>query len=225
MFIKGDNNMYIVQDDRHDVIGIFNSMINLGVEEFITMNYSPNEHIDSYCQTIGYDFKLSDMHDFIEKKILKSVTFKNNNEIKNDNQISLHVRCSDYLDAKKNNFHDCFDREVYLNKALSTIDCSINEITVFSDDIELVRTKYGKKLSERFDVIEYADKGNAEDDLIRMSLFKNKILWNSTYSYWSAFIGDVIYKNNEHNVLVPNKFSSIENSMSRINPKWTVIEV
>lgn len=225
MFIKGEDNKCIVQDDMHDVNGIFNSMVNLGVEGLITTQNQQNTHIESYCQHINSDFKLSDIHSFVEKYILNSITFKKHLNNTRDKGVSIHIRCSDYLDTKKNNFHNCFNREKYLRDALRRIYTNITDATVFSDDITLVKTQYGDILSERFHNVEYIIGGNAEDDLIKMALFKNKILWNSTYSFWGAFIGDVIYRNDNHNVFVPSKFSSIESSSSRINPKWSVIEV
>lgn len=76
----------------------------------------------------------------------------------------------------------------------------------------------------RFEVV-YSDNTTDIDDFIELSQMKNKILWNSTFSYWTAFISNVLYEDSYKNIFVPSKFTSKESNVSRINPKWTVIEV
>jgi hypothetical protein len=61
------------------------------------------------------------------------------------------------------------------------------------------------------------------DDFIELSCFKYKILFNSTFSYWTGFISNVLYKNNYTDIFAPAKFMSVGIDKSHVNPKWTII--
>lgn len=52
-----------------------------------------------------------------------------------------------------------------------------------------------------------------------------KVLWNSTFSYWSAFVGNVLFENSEKSVYVPSAFSKYEHARTRCDPAWNLVAV
>ena len=99
-----------------------------------------------------------------------------------------------------------------------------DEVHIFSDDLNLCKREYHKVLANRFKEIKYITKGSIPDDLVEISYYKNKIIWNSTFSFWGSFIGSVIY---DHTgvILCPDQFNDTEKLQTRGAPYWTYIKV
>jgi len=96
---------------------------------------------------------------------------------------------------------------------------------VFSDDIVECRNRYDNIFRERFSNITYETQQSGTEALVRLSVFRNKILWNSTFSYWAAFIGNVLNCNSYENVLAPSRFNTNEPMCNHLNPLWRIIYV
>lgn len=96
---------------------------------------------------------------------------------------------------------------------------------MFSDDIDTCRRIYGGILQNAFSEVSYAEGGSVVDDFVRLSCMRTKVLWNSTFSYWSAFIGNVLFEGSEKNVWVPSRFSCVESASTRCDPMWNFINV
>ena len=79
-------------------------------------------------------------------------------------------------------------------------------------------------LSKRFKKIKYITCGTIIDDFAELSHYKYKIIWNSTFSYWSSFISDIIY-NHTGIIACPSLFSDKEDSLTRCPPHWKHIPV
>lgn len=140
-----------------------------------------------------------------------------------DDVVAINIRNGDFLDPRICDLHDCFDRTDYLKRSIS--DDSIFELskaTIFSDDLGLCRKLYDHLLHERFAVVEYDEGGDVLGQFRRLTMYKNKIIWNSTFSFWSSFISDVIH-NYSGITIVPSKFTKDEFIQSRANPRWTIV--
>ena len=96
---------------------------------------------------------------------------------------------------------------------------------MFSDDIDTCRRIYGGILQNAFSEVSYAEGGSAVDDFVRLSCMRTKALWNSTFSYWSAFIGNVLFENSEKSGYVPSVFSKYEHALTRCDPAWNLVMV
>ena len=70
--------------------------------------------------------------------------------------------------------------------------------------------------------IEYNEETVFEKEFVRLSLFKNRINWNSTFSFWTSFIGNVVH---DHSgvTICPSKFSKTDCIKTRIDPRWTIV--
>ena len=59
------------------------------------------------------------------------------------------------------------------------------------------------------------------EQLLLMSKFKNIIISNSTFSWWSAYFASTIYGNN--NVYIPYKWFHNETDTKLIYKRWNVV--
>jgi hypothetical protein len=161
-----------------------------------------NAYVKGYFQTEKY-FKE------IRKTLLKEFTItKDNSEstksyvqqiTNSQNSCSLHIRRGDYVSNKKtNNIHGTCSLDYY-KKAIATIKKKQKNIQfyIFSDDI--VWTK--KNLIVKNAI--YVDhKCSPHEDMYLMSLCKNNITANSSFSWWGAWLN----KNQDKIVISPKQW-------------------
>jgi hypothetical protein len=157
-----------------------------------------NHYLDGYWQSEKY-FKhnresiLNDLKpsDELMDKLLKTPFI-------DTNVVSMHIRRTDYVTS--NGFHPVQSIEYY-QRALDIIG-DYDYIFVFSDDINWCRENLNFKniiFMEGFSDIE---------DLYLMSLCKNNIIANSSFSWWGAWLN----KNPNKKVIAPlNWFGSQSN--------------
>ena len=105
----------------------------------------------------------------------------------------------------------------YLNSLnyLKSITNSNFKIFVFSDDIKWCEENFGFLNNKTF----ISDNKDYED-LYLMSMCKNNIIANSTFSWWGAWLN----KNENKQVIIPSKWFGISNSHLNTNDlycdKW-----
>jgi len=113
-------------------------------------------------------------------------------EILKEDTCSIHVRRGDYLNLQ--NFHPLCELDYY-EKAIKQFPVN-TKFLVFSDDIDWCKKSFK---DNNFIFIE----GNKDYiDMWVMSLCKDNIICNSTFSWWSAYLN----KNKNKKVVAPNKW-------------------
>ena len=138
------------------------------------------------------------------------------------NQTSIHVRRTDYVTLQ--NFHVLLNMEFY-RKAIETVGKD-NEFLIFSDDIDWCKENFkdyncqyveerphdininstpqdanwsgGMLCPKELDSLKYRKEDVIE--LFLMSMCKNNIIANSSFSWWAAYIN----KNEEKKVVCPS---------------------
>lgn len=152
---------------------------------------------------------------FIDHKnqILKEFTLKNplsassqiwQKQINDDvNSISIHIRRGDYVqDKNTNKFHGTCDIEYYKKAFAEVFKRSQNKeikIFVFSDDIAWAK----ENLYFNFPIYYISDPQIPDyEEIYLMSLCKNNIIANSTFSWWGAYLN----KNNDKIVAAPKQW-------------------
>jgi hypothetical protein len=170
---------------------------------------SLNYYLNGYFQKEKY-FKHN------KEILLKSLTFESikNNEfykpIINSNSVSLHIRRTDYL--LHQHHHPVQDIQYY-NDALSSVK-KYDQIFIFSDDIDWCKNNL------KYKNITYVSGQSNLEDLILMSLCKNNIIANSSFSWWSAYLN----LNENKIVVAPKKwFGKNQNNDGMIPETWTII--
>jgi hypothetical protein len=161
--------------------------------------FSENSDIIHRC--LSYD------NNFIEK--IKNSIYK---KVFINNVTSLHIRRTDYVTS--NGYHPVQPITYYM-EALSFIK-EYDFLYVFSDDIEWC------KKNLQFENILFVEGLDDLEDMWLMSLCKNNIIANSTFSWWGAWLN----RNSNKIVISPSRWLGpsagiIENDI--IPPGWIKI--
>jgi hypothetical protein len=136
---------------------------------------------------LGFDEMIIKTFSPSEKYVLN--LYKKYPELKKDNTVSIHVRFGDY--KNKPLFHPVVSK-TYLEKSLSTIG-TYSHLFLFGDDKEWLNKNF---ITENVTIVD-------EEDYVEMwimSLCKNNIISNSTFSWWGSFLN----KNKNKIVISPS---------------------
>lgn len=109
-----------------------------------------------------------------------------------NNSISLHVRRTDYVSS--NGYHPVMDINYY-KSALELLG-DYDDLFIFSDDIEWCKSNFN------FKNMIFVQGNDDVEDLWLMSLCKNNIIANSSFSWWGAYIN----LNKNKNVIAPKNW-------------------
>lgn len=130
-------------------------------------------------------------------------------EITNDDDlISVHIRRTDYILSSDYHYNLQFD---YYKKALEK--ANIKNIVVFSDDIEWCKNNFNRDIYN-YNKIYFIDINDVAIEFLLMSLFKNNIIANSTFSLWASYISD--YENKI--IIAPKQWVG-----KKVNADWSEI--
>lgn len=178
-------------------------------------NIETNSIIEGFFQSEKYFINNKDyilktfsIDDFIKQQLQDKYS-----SILNLNTTSMHIRRGDYL--KLSNYHPCQTIEYY-QKCVDYTKNYTEKYLIFSDDIEWCKTKF---LGNRFIFIQ-EDRDYKE--LYLMSMCKNNIICNSSFSWWGAWLN----QNDKKVVIAPKIWfgSSIKENDSDIIPEsWIKI--
>lgn len=151
-----------------------------------------NIYLDGYWQTEKYFIKYK--KEIKEQFSLESVVAQEygiENELKNVNSVSIHLRMGDYETKKKKSvrYNYLVNPEYYVN-AIEEIRKRIHNprFFIFSNDM-----KKAKKLLGCSPEFVYVNEDRRMTDLEEfeiMSLCSNHIISNSTFSWWAAWLSD-----------------------------------
>jgi len=117
-----------------------------------------------------------------------------------DDLISVHIRRTDYILSSDHHYNLQLD---YYKKALET--ANIKKVVVFSDDIQWCKDNINREIYN-YDDIYFIDINDVAIEFLLMSLFKNNIIANSTFSLWASYISD--YENKI--IIAPKKWVGIK---------------
>jgi hypothetical protein len=183
--------------------------------EYQKIQYSENLCIDGYFQSENYFIqnqeKIKELFsptEFVKTKIEKY------SNLMNDNFVAVHVRRGDYVNLSEYHTNLC-ESTAYYKNALQMMQ---NKKKVFfSDDIQWCKKKFGT------DDNLFVENENDLIELYILSQIPNKVISNSTFSWWAAWL-----PKNETNVVAPKNWFGSKNSClstTTLFPKtWTLVE-
>jgi hypothetical protein len=123
------------------------------------------------------------------------------NQILNESSsCSLHVRRGDFINSVNIDIHGFCGVDYYM-KSIDLISAKFKDTRffVFSDDMNWVKKHLAIKNAVYLDSKDLRD---PHEDIYLMSLCKNNIIANSSFSWWGAWIN----KNKQKNVIAPRKW-------------------
>jgi hypothetical protein len=114
--------------------------------------------------------------------------------LKSENPIAVHIRRGDYL-LNQNSFIGALSVHYY-RSAISLIlerlagAQSKEPIWVFSDDPALVKDEFSEHLDHNFRFVDAPKNSDPAESMFLMSMARAIVVSNSTFSWWSAALGD-----------------------------------
>jgi len=160
-------------------------------------------------------------HD-ISAKLRAELTLKNistkvsemGSSLQSTETVFLHVRRGDYLQQPFTDYHGLMGLDYYERAVQHIISRVANpRFIVFSDDAEWCKQNLPYEVVTGF---------AAHEDLYLMSRCKHAVIANSTFSWWSAWLGD---EQPDRIVIAPSRwFAGAKLDTSEIIPKrWATI--
>lgn len=149
-----------------------------------------NEYADIIKKDFSFGLNLDDSDNKIAEKIRSTYS------------VFIHIRRGDYItNSETNAYHGVCGIEYY-NKAVDIIlEKNRNVIFfIFTDDPEWVKENF--RVNAEFYIVSSESNSNTFRDLYLMTLCKNAIIANSTYSWWAAWL----IENHDKIVIAPLKW-------------------
>lgn len=145
--------------------------------------------LDGYWQSYKYFEHIADIikKDFTLRKPLPSHIQKLREKIQSEHSVCLHVRRGDYIG---NPLHDTTTMEYYRQAIVVLVEkVDIEHIYVFSDDIAWCREHLTFSYPVTFVGEEYSGE-RASGHFSLMRACAHFIIANSTFSWWTAWLGE-----------------------------------
>lgn len=168
-------NHQILNDNSISVMTLYDNFI------FTELNYNNNYnyYLNGYWQSEKYFIEIEDIIRFELSPTFETLEkLKKNYPI--ENSVSMHIRRTDYVTS--NGYHPVQSIDYYKN-ALDLIG-NYDNIIVFSDDINWCKENL------QFKNILFIEGNSDVEDLWLMSLCKNNIIANSSFSWWGAWLNN-----------------------------------
>jgi len=176
--------------------------------DYREIEYKENLKIVGYFQSEKYfsDYKKEINELFQPNEDIKTYILQKYGNILDKNTCSIHIRHGDYL-MFPNHHPPCSIN--YYNKAMEYFDNTL--FLIFSDDINWCKTIFK---GDNFIFIE-----NELDyiDLYIMSMCKNNIMANSSFSWWGSWLNN----NENKKIIVPSKWFGIAYSNMKTDDLYT----
>lgn len=179
-----------------------------------------DQYLDGYWQSPRYfeSIRPTLLADFTLREALSSSGQARQEQIKNTNSVSIHVRRGDYIQNPRVLRENGICSVSYYTGAIALIEETQKEVTyfIFSDDIAWV--KENLPLSNAM-VVYVEDKTlTAPQELYLMSQCKHNIIANSSFSWWAAWLNQ-----NERKVIVAPTpwFDTVTFDKNLIPASWT----
>ena len=162
-----------------------------------------NSYLDGYFQCEKYfkDIREIILKQFTINQEVSNYTKEIKNKIQNSqNSCSLHIRRGDFVNSTNINIHGACDIEYY-KKAIKYLEEKVENINyfIFSDDIEWVKENLA---IQNAIYIDSKEKRIPHEDIYLMSLCKNNIIANSSFSWWGAWLN----QNEKKIVIAPKRW-------------------
>ena len=171
----------------------------------------------------GEDFSKEQLHDFVCRRLLRAF------EPVDSDRVVVNVRRGDYYTDHTVRGYFAFDVDAYLRVALPRVvdQRPVSSVHVVSDGLDWCRTRLGWVETELGLPLTFATGSEgAAGDLVTVATARRLVVTNSTFSYWGAYVRDVLYPGSHADVWAPRFFSRWQDDCSawQLDPRWSVVE-
>jgi len=201
----------------------FHSSNSLGFDKTLS-NVRRGYHIEGYFQTFRYlqDLRASGKAPLFTLKQPSDWFLKTSDQLVKTDPIVMHVRRGDYL-LEKNRFIGALSSEYFLDaiNKLTTLGSrsTYDKVWIFTDSPDSVALEFQPILGSRMKLISPPVGSDPAESMSLMSMAKSIVISNSTFSWWSASLG------NPTQVIAPSKWFQDHDDPEDLLPKdWLKAE-
>lgn len=174
-FKNTESYITLTEPDFHYCIDFFDRLETIIKNEVATIE----GYLQSYKYWIDYDNEIKAFLAFNKVIAERAVTFLKKNNIDTNQFVAISVRRGDFV---TNPNHYLLPNDYYVGAFLKYFNH--HKIILFSDDIGWCKENFYISNTR----ITYCENMNAIDQLALMSMFRNFIIANSTFSWWGAYL-------------------------------------
>jgi hypothetical protein len=180
-----------------------------------------------YHQAFGVDYTGDDLEAFVRAYLLGSPLLEG--VVPGDaDRLTVNVRRGDYYSVPRFRGMYSFDVAEYLRVALAgsiAADGPVSTMVLVSDDPDWCRTKLGF-LAEHAGDVGYLDAGRPQDHFRALASARRLVLANSTFSYWGAYVSNVVHADNHAQVWAPwfHRRDIHGGRAWHLDPRWSVVQ-
>jgi hypothetical protein len=182
-----------------------------------------NVYLEGYWQSEKYFSEIREIirDDFRIITEQDPVSNKMSDLIQKSDSVSIHIRRGDYVSDPKTNYDHGLCPQKYYDIAIEKIEACIEDpvFFIFSDDPSWVQKEF--KIFHNHILVNINKPDKNFEDLRLMTLCKNHIIANSSFSWWGAWLSE----NPDKIVYAPKKWfnNPAYNSKNLIPDGWTRI--
>ena len=177
-----DSELMVVKKQRHSRSCNFQPLTEASLKFEPLVLTSDHIRLHGYRQAIPY----FERHSSAIRSLLYSESKHRVLSEANDTDLVIHIRLGDYVKSSTNRNIYAENRDDYVMSSLDYFNFSGNEkIVVVTDDSKLLKEMYPKlmKLSPKI------FRGSDFESFQFIQTVKKKIITNSTFSWWAAWLG------------------------------------
>ncbi len=190
------------------------------------------EHVGArFFQRFGVDFSRSELQSFVRAMVLPSRAFAESLRptLAARSTLTVNVRRGDYYADPAFREMYGFDVEAYLRIAIAGAaerDGPVDRIHVVSDDVGWCATAL-PWLADHAPSVTYSSPSDGpRGHLLDIASARRLVLTNSTFSYWGAYISNVLHSDNHAEIWAP-RFHSRTYDRGRawqLDERWSIVE-
>lgn len=194
------------------------------------------EHITpSFFQAFNDDFTRDQLEDFVSEVLLPAPLFNDwrarAEELREERVLTVNVRRGDYYEVEEFRQIYGFDVESYVRAAVDQAQLEqgrFGRVHVVSDGVAWCRANL-RWLHDYADVVSFVGADETPQQHLRdVALSPALVLANSTFSFWGAYISNVVHQHNHGSVWAPRFFGrglyTSDGSAWQLDPGWRVVE-
>lgn len=168
------------------------------------------------------------LEDFVRQRILTAPRLEGARAADSDNRsLTINVRRGDYYSDPRWHALYGFDIDAYVRVAFDGArrQGPIERINVVSDDAEWCRRNLSWLADKGRDVAWHGPNGDPMDHFVRLASARRLILGNSSFSYWGAYVSNVLHGDNHELVWAPRFHRrDINDGVAwQLDPTWSVV--
>lgn len=176
-------------------------------------------YLDGYWQSEDFFVEINNSL----RKDLKFKDFSNSKNLevakkmRDSNSVSVHIRGGDYISTPELfELYGCVCDQSYYNRAISHIQERVNDPTffIFSNDFNWVNKNID--IAANAEKISWNEGEDSFRDMQLMSICKNRIIANSSFSWWADWFSD-----SEGITIAPSKWTGKDENRDIYRSSWT----